>query len=90
MTLTIRNKFDDIEDAVRYAMSRMHWTPEYIGMFDMYPSIDDYEMVRLGCKKYGFRPHNKQQGGVAVQYKCSHLEAQRRFKLMLITRRLLK
>jgi hypothetical protein len=59
-------------------------------MFNTYPSYGDYEIVKLGRKEYGFRPCNKQLGGVVVSYKCSHLEAQRRFKLMLVTRRLMK
>ena len=68
----------------------MNWLPKERNMFDTYPNFSSYEMVKLGRKEYGFRPHNKQLGGVAVSYKCSHLEAQRRFKLMLVTRRLMK
>lgn len=48
-----------------------------------------YEMRREGKKQYGFYYGNPQAGAGAVKrYKCSHPEAQRRFKLWLIVKRL--
>ena len=46
----------------------------------------DFKMKRLGTKDYGF--FYGTEGYCAMRYKCSHLEAQRRFKVFLITRRL--
>ena len=60
------------------------WLPE-----DYLP-YDQYEMVRLGRKEYGFRTKGHPGNRYVRCYRCSHLEAQRRFKLMLITRRLMK
>lgn len=62
---------------------------EGIGLFGP-TSYEAYEMVKFGRKNFGFRPRNKREGGVVIRYKCSHLEAQRRFKMLLITKRMLR
>lgn len=52
-------------------------------------SLDSYQMIKLGRKEYGFND-GRSSGYTALvaRYKCGHLEAQRRFKLMLVTKRL--
>ena len=58
-----------------------------------YPGASDfanYEMRREGKKQYGFYYANSQAGsGAIVRFNCSYPKAQRRFKLLLITHRLL-
>lgn len=59
--------------------------------FSYYPPLrtfDDYVMIRLGRKEYGFRLRVTGESRLTARYKCSHLEAQRRFKMMLVTARL--
>lgn len=87
---TTASDHDDVLDAVRYAYSRMNWLPEP-HLLDLYPSPSAYEMVKIGPKEYGFRPCNRQVGsGLVARYKCSHLEARRRFAMMLITRKMMR
>ena len=50
-------------------------------------SYAEFTMKRLGTKDYGF--FYMSESYCAKRYKCSHLEAQRRFKIFLTTRRLL-
>ena len=50
--------------------------------------LADYKMIRLGKKDYGFVLRVTGYGGVGARYKCSHIEAQRRFTALLIARRL--
>lgn len=50
-------------------------------------SYTEFTMKRLGTKDYGF--FYMSESYCAKRYKCSHLEAQRRFKIFLTTRRLL-
>ena len=59
---------------------------------DLYPSPNDYRMVKIGRKEYGFEPRNKAGvgSGLVARYKCSHLEAQRRFAMMLVTRKMMR
>lgn len=47
---------------------------------------EEFRMVRLGTKEYGFIFHN--DGKLSASYKCSWIEAQRRFKTLLVTWRL--
>lgn len=49
--------------------------------------FEHYHMHRFGTKDYGFI--HAESGVLARRYKCSHIEARRRFKLWWITRRLL-
>lgn len=47
-------------------------------------NINDYEIRRLGYKDYGvFRA-----GSLRARYACSHLEARRRWAMVLVTSRL--
>ena len=51
--------------------------------------LESYQMVRLGRKEYGFNDGRSSGYTMLVaRYKCGHLEAQRRFKLALVTKRL--
>lgn len=47
---------------------------------------DSYVMSCHGKKCYAF--YRKTGGGAVARYQCSHVEAQRRFKMLLITTRL--
>lgn len=80
---------DDFMDAMSYVsdLFRKHST---MAILDLYRSPKDYNMVKIGRKEYGFEPRIKQAvgGGLVARYKCSHLEAQRRFTVLLITRRM--
>ena len=58
-------------------------------LLNAYPSFDDYKRIRRGRKHYGFVPKAR-PNDVVKNYYCSWPEADRRFKLMLITRRLMK
>lgn len=49
--------------------------------------FDDYEMVRLDTKHYGFVL--KTGGRITNDYRCSHINAIKRFKLHLIAQRIL-
>lgn len=48
---------------------------------------EDFRMVRLDGKEYGFVLGRN--GPLTARYKCSWVESQRRFKALLTTRRLL-
>jgi hypothetical protein len=54
-------------------------------------SLDAHRMVRFGKKDYGFihvPRYDYDSAKLAARYKCSYLEAQRRFTVLLITRRM--
>lgn len=52
----------------------------------MNTNINDYEIRRLGYKDYGvFRVG---QPTIRARYQCSHLEARRRWTMVLVNRRL--
>lgn len=76
------------------AFSYIQWLPkpEPLHILDLYTSPSDYKMVKIGRKEYGFEPYNTRQvgKGLVAYYKCSHLEAQRRFAMMLITRKMMR
>ncbi len=48
---------------------------------------EDFRMVRLDNKEYGFVLGRN--GPLTARYKCGWVESQRRFKMLLTTRRLL-
>lgn len=50
--------------------------------------VEEFEMRKTGNKEYGFFLRNKYHRRAVARYKCSHLEAKRRFTLLLITKRL--
>lgn len=51
--------------------------------------FDSHQMVKIGRKEYGFNDGpSSGYTALVARYKCGHLEAQRRFKLDLVTRRL--
>ncbi len=81
---------DHLNDAIRHVYLQMsRWLPEDKTVLDLYPYFDDYKRVRRGRKHYGFVPKVK-PNDVVVNYYCSWPEADRRFKLMLITRRMMR
>jgi hypothetical protein len=86
---TTASDHDDFMDAMSYVggLFRKHCT---MAILDLYRPPKDYNMVKIGRKEYGFEPRIKQAvgGGLVARYKCSHLEAQRRFAVLLITRRM--
>ena len=53
---------------------------------------EDFEAVRIGKKDYAFR-RKSNDGWISAplvkRYPCSHLEAERRFKLWLVKQRML-
>ena len=51
-------------------------------------TYDQCEMIKLGYKHYGFRPNVG--GPLVAQFKGGHPEAQRRFKMLLITQRMMR
>jgi len=56
-------------------------------------NFEDYRMVRFGKKDYGFvhiPRFNYDSAKLGARYKTSYPEALRRFKLMLLTRRMMK
>jgi len=81
---------DDIVDACRYAYSQMlQWLPEERTVLDLYPLFTDYKRIRRGRKYYGFVPKAR-PNDVVANYYCSWVEADRRFKMLLLTRRMMK
>ena len=58
-------------------------------MFDLYPAFSDYKRIRRGRKHYGFVPKAR-PNDVVINYYCSWIEADRRFAMMLITRKMMR
>lgn len=54
----------------------------------MNTNINDYEIRRLGYKAYGVYLKNAPWAKLIAKYKCSHLEARRRWAMVLVTKRL--
>lgn len=64
---------------------------DWSGMDDRRDGImERYEMRRIGKKHYAFYDtYATWKNSPTVRYKCSHLEAQRRFAMLLITRKMM-
>lgn len=56
-------------------------------MFDLYPAFSDYKRIRRGRKHYVFVPKAR-PNDVVINYYCSWVEADRRFAVLLIARRM--
>lgn len=52
------------------------------------PHFEEFERIRIGRKQYGFR-HKSHAVMFTQVYKCSWPEADRRFKIHLITARMM-
>jgi hypothetical protein len=52
-------------------------------------NLVDFKRIRVGNKDYGFI-HKSNPNTFVARYKCSWVEADRRFKLLLISRRMMK
>ena len=54
---------------------------------------ENFELVRIGKKDYAFRRRKFKDEWISAplvkRYSCSHLEAERRFKLWLVKQRML-
>lgn len=65
------------------------WRPRLMmidGEFAPMPTFEDkLTLVRIGKKRFIVK---RQWGAALVTYKCSYPEAQRRFALLIVTRRL--
>lgn len=76
MTSTTVNRHDDYLDG---------WS-RIAGLWPT-PKDTEYEIRRLGKKDYGVF-QGRYGTAMLARYKCSHLEARRRFTLLLVTRRM--
>lgn len=84
--LTTRNSYD--EGCLKPLIRGRHISTTIFD--DLYgPSAyTDYDMVRLGTKHYGFCAKSGYPRAMTMFYRCSHVNAQRRFKAYLIAQQM--